>query len=942
MQGRASGGGREQLRVLYTNAQSIRGKIGELNYTKNDLDPDLILLTETWCSMDTTDAFLTIDGYNLQTDLRRDRTDTPNGVGGGLLVYTKVGLEIFTCDNGYDFNQYCKFGVRGKTEPLYLYLVYRSPNAPKEDLVVLGDLLKSAEKNCLIIGDFNLPEVAKPEKKPSARVEAFIQDVKERGLTQMVTFPTQVRGNILDLAYTDVPDKIILVEDCGRLGKSDHVMIMITIAMEAKIPDSSERVSDWRRANWEGLREAVQDENWRQLVTRSGAEGAWEAIKTRLHEAVVNFVPTKARRNANNPTWMTREILQKIRRKRRLWKKAKHGEDTEEYKKAEKEVNNMIRNAKRKLEKKLAFDKVKNSKPFYAYVKKRTKTRTTVGPIKTASGQLTKNDNETAEELNKFFSSVFTKETGETPRIEDLPFTNKLERPRITTHEVKKKLDKLKPHSAAGPDGIGPRVLRELSGELAPPLAHVFRRSLDEKKVPNDWKKANVTPIHKKGPKAEPGNYRPVSLTSVTCKLMESLLKDKIIEHLRSNKMEGTSQHGFAKGRSCTTNLLEFLEVVTESADKGVPVDVIFLDFAKAFDKVPHRRLMTKVKAFGIQGLIYGWIKDWLTGRTQRVVLNGCASGWEEVLSGVPQGSVLGPVLFSLFIHDIDEAGAKLNIIKKFADDTKGAKTVRGVDDKTAMQTALNELNSWAERWGMAFNLPKCKVMHVGHGNPGYEYEMNGKKLEVTEQERDIGVIMTRNLRPKAQCERAAGTAMGVLRQIERAFHYRDRVIFLRLYKQYVRPHLEFAVQAWSPWTAGDIDCLEKVQIRAVKMVSGLRGRTYSERLDELDLPTLEERRREFDMVQVYKILSGKDNVSETQWFERAAAHSQGRATTRLQADNMNLRPKFGRTEVRRNFFSERVVQGWNILPSELKRAKDVSQFKRGLRRLNTGASNTR
>ena len=909
--------------------------MGELSCTTGELDPDIILLTETWCGDDTTNAFLSLDGYSLQTDLRRDRTDTTNGVGGGLLVYTRVGLEIFTCDNEIIYNQYCKFAVKGRPEPLYIYLVYRSPNSPREDLEVLGELLRKVEENSIVIGDFNLPDVNWEEGLYSLRSEVVVHEVEARGLTQLVTFPTQVRGNILDLVFTDIPDRIITVEDCGRLGKSDHVIIMVTLEMEGSAAPSGGRVPDWRRANWDGLARTVQDEAWRKTVMEKGAEEAWTTIKIKLSEAVESFVPSKTRRDPKNPPWLTREILQKIRKKRRLWKKAKWGEATEEYKKAEKEVSNMIRNAKRRMEKRLAFDNVKNSKPFYAYVKKKTKSRTTVGPIKRADGQLTSDDKSAAEELNGFFASVFTRETGEPPRVADKPVKKKLDHPHITTQEVKKKLDALKPHSAAGADGIGPRLLRELSKELAPLLAHVFRSSLSEKVVPEDWKKANVTPIHKKGPKADPGNYRPVSLTSVSCKVMESILKDKIMGHIRSNNLEETSQHGFAKGRSCTTNLLEFLEVVTESADKGVPMDVIFLDFAKAFDKVPHQRLMTKIKSFGIQGKVHGWIEAWLSGRTQRVVLNGQSSSWSEVLSGVPQGSVLGPVLFSLFIHDIDEAGRKLDILRKFADDTKGAKRITSKDDNQAMQDTLNELNEWAQRWGMAFNIPKCKVMHVGRGNPGFEYQMNGHRLATTDQERDIGVTMTKNLRPKTQCERAANTATTVLKQIERAFHFRDRVVFLRLYKQYVRPHLEFAVQAWSPWTAGDIECLEKVQKRAINMVSGLRGNSYTEKLKEVGLPTLEERRKEFDMIQTFKILHGFDRVDEKQWFERANTNG-GQMRTRIQADDLNLRQKFGNTETRRNFFSERVVLNWNSIPRDLKTAKTVGSFKNGLRKLNS------
>jgi hypothetical protein len=394
------------------------------------------------------------------------------------------------------------------------------------------------------------------------------------------------------------------------------------------------------------------------------------------------------------------------------------------------------------------------------------------------------------------------------------------------------------------------------------PLKLLFNKTLKSGKVPSEWKHATVTPIFKKGTKGDPGNYRPVSLTSVPCKLLESIIKDKIMEHLLENNLIKDSQHGFMPGKSCATNLVEFMDVVSKAVDDGEAVDIFYLDFAKAFDKVPRQRLSAKLRAKGIENGVVTWIEDWLTGRTQRVSIQGEQSEESNVDSGVPQGTVLGPTLFSVYIDDLESEieRRKLDVlVKKFADDTKGAKVIRSPEDRDKMQTALDCLCDWAETWGMAFNYGKCKVMHVGKKNPNYEYFMRGTKVSTTEEERDVGVTVSANLKPAAQCTKAAGTATSVLNQLKRNFHYRDRFTFVRLYKQYVRPHLEFSTPAWAPWLAGDREVLEKVQEKAVKMVAGLKGRTYEERCAELGLESLQERRVRQDMALVHKYMAKQD-----------------------------------------------------------------------------------
>jgi hypothetical protein len=272
---------------------------------------------------------------------------------------------------------------------------------------------------------------------------------------------------------------------------------------------------------------------------------------------------------------------------------------------------------------------------------------------------------------------------------------------RITEEIIEGKLKKLKEGKAPGIDGIVPKILIENAAIVSKPLKLLYQKSMETGKVPVDWKKANVTAIYKKGCRETAGNYRPVSLTSHVCKVLESIIRDSIVNHLDRNKLIYKTQHGFVKGRSCLTNLLEFLEDVTEYVDQGSPVDVIYLDFQKAFDKVPHQRLLKKVQALGINGTVYTWIEDWLKNRTQRIQFGGDSSNWTSVLSGVPQGSVLGPILFLIYINDIDD-GIESKILK-FADDTKLYRRITSEEDVTKLQEDLATLCKWSREWLMLF-----------------------------------------------------------------------------------------------------------------------------------------------------------------------------------------------------------------------------------------------
>ena len=352
----------------------------------------------------------------------------------------------------------------------------------------------------------------------------------------------------------------------------------------------------------------------------------------------------------------------------------------------------------------------------------------------------------------------------------------------------------MSPDKSPRPDKMHPRVLKECSAELAQPLYIIFRKSLDSGVLPSDWKTATVTPIFKKGSKTKPGNYRPVSLTCIPCKIMETIVKDKLLKHIEQYNALSERQHGFMKGKSCLSNLLETFEEITANLDQGNAIDIILLDYAKAFDSVPHMRLLSKLKAYGCDGNILDWIAQFLTGRTQTVTVRNSSSSSANVVSGVPQGSVLGPLLFILYINDLPHHVS--SSLQMFADDTKIFTTVNNLEDLTKLQADIQKLQEWSEKWLLRSNADKCKTMHMGFNNPMGEYTMNGITLQDISQEKDLGVYITDNNKPSVQCTKAAQKAMNSLRVIKRTFKYINRESFAILYTTYIRPHLEFCIQA--------------------------------------------------------------------------------------------------------------------------------------------------
>ena len=460
-----------------------------------------------------------------------------------------------------------------------------------------------------------------------------------------------------------------------------------------------------------------------------------------------------------------------------------------------------------------------------------------------------------------------------------MPGPQSLNEIELTEEDIGNAIDDLKAISASGPDGVPASLLKICKDSITFPLMLLGNKSLETGEIPAALKFGRIIPIYKGGDKCSPANYRPVALTSHIIKIIEKVIVKRLVKYMNEANLFNPHQHGFRKNRSCLSQLLEHYQVILRGLEDGNEVSVIYLDFCKAFDKVDHKIVQLKLQGLGISGNLLMWIASFLLGRRQIVTVDGQDSTEVSVRSGVPQGSVLGPLIFLILISDID-VDLKYAKASSFADDTR----IVAVENSTSQRVVQEELShvyDWARDNKMTFNDSKFEHLHYRVQNQilndNHYYTEVGSLIEKGAVVKDLGVIMDSEANFEAHIQTMISKARRQAGWILRTFRTRDQVSMLTLYRATVIPILEYCSQLWCPCKVGQIRDIESVQRYFTSRISGIGHLNYWERLKTLNLYSLERRRERYLVLYVYKIILGLTPNFHDERFKIKTIYSERR-----------------------------------------------------------------
>ena len=899
-------------------------KQAELSEILNVYDCDIVGICETWLKEHTT-----ITAFNSMYQVfRQDRVGSN---GGGILLGIKNNILCKLVKQIYVNRCECLLvDVQSSNSEFVRYcLVYRPPDTNFSDSIelfnVIFEYLQNA-KSYVLFGDFNLPDISWSDITASSHIGRELLTLSFKlGAVQLVNFPT--RGdNTLDLIFC--PDKGVLksIEHVAPFCDSDHDSILCCIYNHTKIVEAVSKPS-FQKADYGLINAFLSTVDWNVVYANcSTTNEHWAAFKNVINTAIFNFVPFVSTGRKRNVPWFNSNLKNLRTRKQRKWKKyirSRNIVSHAEYKTSAQNFRSEFIKAKLNYEQNL-FSNQNNNGKFFGYIKSQTSVNTSIPCIKKSDGNIAMNDHEKCSEFSKYFSSVFVNDNHIMPEFTST-CTDTLSSFTCSTRDISKTVKKLRGNSSPGPDGITVLFLKNVIANIAGALCKVYNMSITEGVLPHDWKVAHIIPLFKKGDPQLPLQYRPVSLTSVICKILERIIHSQMLEYIVRNNIIPHCQHGFLPKKSTTTNLLECLNDWTRNYDNNLSTDIIYLDYSKCFDKVCHSKLLLKLTNYGIIGPAHHWIENFLTNRVQHVKINNSVSESAMVISGVPQGTVLGPLLFLFYSADLPNEVLHSDI-SIYADDTKLYKAIHNVNDCIELQNDLNRIYSWAQKWQMELNPDKTKLLTIGCCTYNFEYSLNNNVITRVNFMKDVGVIIQSDLKFTKHCSEVIKKAYFVLKNIFTILKYHNYEFYLKMYVCYVRPVLEYASQVWSPILKGNVDKIERVQRYFTRRILYSYNLEYGQRLEHCKLDSLEQRRLKSDLLLFYKMINGITiiNIEDSYTFVNTS-----------RGHELHLFKYYCRTEKRKLYWINRIVNNWNSLCSNVVNSNSFRTFKKKLQHFN-------
>lgn len=890
------------------NSRSLVNKLSKFQAFAYSSNYNIFCVSETWLSNHIFDNEILPTGYSIY---RKDR----NSRGGGVLMAIKDNLTCNLMSSPPDIEI---ITVKISTSvPIFICLVYIPPNSSENYydsfFHYLFELSNKASP-IILVGDFNFPDIDWATYCGSSPISnKFCDLLFQLNLSQLISEPTHNQGNILDLVITsdeDIIQDIIIHPHDYQLVSSDHYTISFGVKLPANYQPTftPQVIFDYTKANYIDLCNFLSSIDFSVCELLPDVDSIWNYIKDCITTGMHMFIPKIKLSSSQTPKWYTSNIRHQIKCLRTLRKKHKrHPTDHNllQVQTAEKDLQNNIQLAKASFEAKLVQDFAFSNNPkIFQYIRNITKSTFIPSTVvyKNCSASL---DIDRANLYNEYFYSVFSQSTYSLPPFSHMPSTSpSLNSINISEEEVYHALTNLDPNKAFGIDSISPALLKHCAVVLTKPLHYLFSYSIYHCCLPSEWKAHCIIPIFKSGDKTSVTNYRPISLLCVVSKVLEQIIYENVITSIHNQI--SSRQFGFMKGKSTLQQLLIFFNNIYENTK--IQTDVIYLDFAKAFDRVPHNELLLKLWKIGITGDLWLWFNSYLTNRTQCVRLNGSYSSFLPVLSGVPQGSILGPLLFLVYINDLFSSIHCSNALS-FADDTKCYKPILQLLDSFQLQQDLDSLSDWSRHWNLSFNFSKFIHLSFNLKFPT-TYFINDNAITANNTHRDLGIILSTDLSWRHHYSHISAKAYKTLGLLRRAFsHAANTLTKKSLYLALVRSQLLYCSPLWHPYHLNDITLLERIQRRATKYILNDFTSNYKSRLINLNLFPL---MYILDLYDILFFVKSIKNPSASFNIRNYVDFCQ--LSTRSSANN-KLKHVFSSTNKQSNFYFKRLPRIYNALP---------------------------